>query len=102
MRRVAGIIGPALFFLALVNFGAFAVSTFVLGGDALSGKQEDGHFYVSHKGNYTEVSEAAWRYSLAQSLSVFVTHPLGMLGAVLFGLTHRRIAIFDRDGKFTS
>jgi hypothetical protein len=87
MTRLAEKIAIALIVLAVLNFLAFAVSTEMLKGDAVSGKVEDGHFYVAYKGEYTEVSEAAWHYSMIQTISVFVTWPIGMLGMGYFGIS---------------
>jgi hypothetical protein len=83
VRRWAGRIGGALFAVALVNFTAFFVLSLAWGGDALSGKVADGRFYLGHKGRYVEVSEAKWRASRAHAISVWVTHPLAIIGGGL-------------------
>jgi len=57
--------------LALVNFVSFFAGCLYLGGDALNGKIEDGHFYLSNHGKLTEVSEGVYRYSQLHALSVF-------------------------------
>jgi hypothetical protein len=90
VRRWAGRIGGALGVVGLVNFIAFFVLSLAWGGDALSGKVVDGRYYLGHKGRYVEVSEARWRASRAHAISVFVTHPLAILGAGLLANQARR------------
>ena len=90
MKALAGPIGMALFFLAIINFAAFAVIALSIGGDALNGKQENGHYYVSSHGKLTEVSRSVWLYSAAHSISLFVTHPLGFAGAGLAAWSNRK------------
>jgi hypothetical protein len=80
MRRWAAILGTVLFVVAMVNFTAFFIAALVLGGDALNGKVEDGHYYLRNKRKYTEVSRDVWLYSRAHAISVLVTHPLGAFG----------------------
>jgi hypothetical protein len=72
--------GLFLFFVAVVNFLAFGIAAVSLGGDALNGKAEGGHYYLAHRGNLTEVSESVWTYSRIHSISVIITHVLGILG----------------------
>jgi hypothetical protein len=67
--------------IGLANFVAFAVVALWLGGDAINGKCESGHFYLANHGKYTEVSEAAFNYSRWHALSLIITHPLAMAAA---------------------
>ena len=90
-RRWAGVVGTVVFFAAVINFATFWVASLCLGGDALHGKIDDGHHYLSLKGRYTEVSESVWHYSRIHTISVFVTHPLGILvGGGLIAYSSRR------------
>lgn len=108
-RRWAGRIGAALFALALVNFLAYSVHTGSLGGSAYNGERvagwrsvsaggqqytegngpapvrAGGRYYVSAHGRYTEVTEQQWRSVRAHEVTVYITHPLGLLvgGALL-------------------
>lgn len=59
-------------YLATANFICFFVVASYLGGDALGGKNANGHFYLSSHGKLTEVSEAVYRYSQLHGLSVFL------------------------------
>ena len=76
-------LGPTLFVLALVNFFAFVVVALALGGDALNGKAVDGVYYLSNHGKLTEVSRGVWNYSYWHTISIFITHPLGILTMAL-------------------
>ena len=62
--------------IALINFMAFFIVVDNIGGDAVSGKIEAGHYYVASHGHYTEVSRALYIYSYIHTVSVFVTYPL--------------------------
>ena len=71
-------ISLCLFILAFVNFTLFWSVSLCLGGDALNGKIENGHYYLANHGELKEVSEATWNYSYYHSVSVLITHPLGI------------------------
>lgn len=73
-----------LFFIALINFAIFVMVAVNIGGDAISGKVENGRYYLSNHGKLTEVSPAVWQYSKIHAISVWITHPLGLAGAALF------------------
>ena len=88
--RTAQRICNALCFLAVANFLAFAIITSILGGDALNGKIEDGHYYLRYGSRYTEVSAMVFQYSRLHALSLFVTHPLAMFASFLIYRTKSR------------
>ena len=67
------------FFVGIVNFVIFWFAALYLGGDAISGKMVDGHFFLSSHGHLTEVSQSVFTYSKWHVLSVFVTHPPAIL-----------------------
>ena len=71
-----------LFYLAFVNFAAFAVVAARLGGDAVSGKVESGRYYLSSHGVRTEVSRAVYNYSLVHTVSTWITHGLALVGVL--------------------
>jgi hypothetical protein len=75
----------ALGVVAVVNFTVFFFSCLFLGGEALTGHEAAGHYYLASKGQLTEVSRTVFQYSLWQTRSVFVTHGLAVLvGLVCF------------------
>jgi hypothetical protein len=65
--------------LALVNFAAFFCIALLIGGDALNGHSDAGHYYLNNHGRLTEVSRAVFTYSKWHAISVLVTHPLAIL-----------------------
>jgi hypothetical protein len=73
-------LGIILFFIAFFNFAVFWIVAVCIGGDAISGKVENGRYYVANHGRYTEVSREVWTYSKFHSSSVWITHPIGILG----------------------
>ncbi|EJN09921.1 hypothetical protein PMI42_06483 [Bradyrhizobium sp. YR681] len=87
------------FSLCMLNFVAFAVGAFALGGDAINGKIVGEHFYLAEHGKLAEVSEAVYTYSLWHARSVFVTHPLAILAAWLARLEQQARKAARRDGN---
>ena len=75
--------GRRLFYwAALINFVLFVAGTFVLGGDALNGHVDGGHYFVGSHHHFTEVSRAAYWYSAIHALSVVVTLPIAAVMAL--------------------
>ena len=68
-----------VFIVAIVNFAVFVLVAMRIGGDALNGKVENGHYLLNSHGTYTEVSHRLFLYSQIHASSLFVTHPLGLL-----------------------
>jgi hypothetical protein len=58
-RRFMWIMMPIL----ILNMLSCFVGTFILGGDALYGYIEDGHYFVTYKGEIAEVTSPQWIYS---------------------------------------
>lgn len=76
-------LGKILVFGAVVNFLSFVVVSGSLGGDALNGRIEDGDYLLSNRGRLTQVEPWVWHYSRAHAISIFLTHPLGVVGFLL-------------------
>ena len=88
--------------ITLLNFVVFVGLTLHLGGDAVNGKVESGHYYLwgynahTRTKGYTEVSEGVYRYSRLHTYSVLVTWPLMLLGGlVLRRKRHRQTGGLD-------
>ena len=68
----------------MLNFLIFVAGAIYLGGDAVNGKVEGGHYYLfgsrSESGRkvYTEVTKPVFTYSRWHVYSIFVTWPLVM------------------------
>jgi hypothetical protein len=83
-------IGKLLFIGGLGNSALFCILSAVLGGDALNGRiDEDGKHLVSSRGRSTVVSPAVWYLSRAHALSLFLTHPLAILGGMMMARNGR-------------
>jgi hypothetical protein len=65
--------------LCVMNFIAFYIVSSLIGGDAINGKIEYGQYFLGEHGRFTQVSQAIFAYSRWHMLSLFMTHPLGML-----------------------
>jgi hypothetical protein len=72
-----------VFIIAIINFFAYLVMTTRLGGDAVNGKFENGHYYLANHGRLTEVSKEVFNYSRWHTYSLWITHPLAVLAAYL-------------------
>jgi hypothetical protein len=70
-----------VFVIGFVNFAAFFVIALLLGGDAINGQFENGHYYLANHGVLTEVSKGIYFYSYVHAASIFVTHPLALFSA---------------------
>lgn len=80
LKRIK-IIAGILIGIATLNFIAFFIVAICVGGDAINGKTEGGHYFVADHGKLTEVSRALWIYSRIHACSVMVTYPV----AIVFG-----------------
>lgn len=74
-----------------VNFLAFLLSYLILGGDALSGKTEQGHYYLGDHGVFTEVSRTIFIYSACHAYSA-------LLGMIAFVWAARKLKVRQRSG----
>ena len=84
-----------MFILGFINFVAFCVISERIGGEAIHGKVESGHYFLAtgyiNRGvpnpeipdEYIEVSPDIFRYSQVHGYSVLVMFPLGLIGALL-------------------
>lgn len=91
----AGRLGAVLFLIAWCNFALFIATSVYLGGDALSGKVENGHHYLSRLNHretkYVETSPSLWKLSRIQGISALVTHAIGIfVGGGLMTYANRR------------
>ena len=67
-----------LIFAGIINFSIFWFAALYFGGDAVSGRVIDGHYFLSNHGRLHEVSRAVFTYSKWHVYSLFVTHPLAI------------------------
>jgi hypothetical protein len=66
--------------IGFANFFWFMIESTRFGGDALNGFVRDGHYFVTSHGLATEVDRATYEWSRFHAVSVFVTHPLALVG----------------------
>lgn len=79
-----------IFAVAILNFLLFFLISLFIGGDAFTGKIEDGHYYVGNHGHYTEVSYFVFACSKLHASSVCITHPLAMVASLVYWITGGR------------
>ncbi len=68
------------FVVGIINFASCALISFFIGGDALNGHIENNRYFLNNHGTLTETSKAVFIYSKIHASSLFLTHPLAMLG----------------------
>jgi len=74
----------ALIALAAIHFALFVGTIVVLGGDALTGRVADGHYFLGNHSLMVETSRATWLFSAAVGRSlIYGTFPLGVIAALL-------------------
>ena len=77
--------------LGVLNFAIFVAVSMYLGGDAVNGKVEGGHYYLfGERKVYTEVSERVFNYSKWHVYSVLATWPLVMASAYALNRIRKR------------
>ena len=84
-----------------INFFAFVAVASYLGGDAVNGKVENGHYYlfgyIYHLGGkgYTEVTRGMFTYSKWHAYSVITTVFLCMIAAFIGNKLKARISALE-------
>jgi hypothetical protein len=74
----------ALIALAAIHFALFVGTIVALGGDALTGRVDDGHYFLGNHGLTVETTRRAWLFSAAVGRTlVYGTFPLGVIAALL-------------------
>jgi hypothetical protein len=80
VRGLLGVVAALTVALAAYGFIVYVDEAQRLGGDALSGYAQEGHYYVGNHGRYTEVTPEQWELSRAHGIRMFVMQPLALLG----------------------
>jgi hypothetical protein len=80
MKKLYTIVG----IVAVLNFVAYLIVTSQIGGDAINGGEQAGHFYLSAHGRRTEVSRSTYMFSRYHTYSLWITHPLAMICGFLY------------------
>ena len=78
-----------IFLLCILNFVVFWIVAVLIGGDAVNGYHQGGHYFLKSHGKATEVSEAVFDYSKWHARSLYATHPLAFICAALLLLRAR-------------
>jgi hypothetical protein len=74
-KRISKVV-IALSPITLLNFIAFLIVTYHLGGDAVNGKIVSGHYYVGSHGQYSEVGFGTFLYSAIHTCATVLTFVL--------------------------
>lgn len=87
VRPVLGIVAAVIVAMAVYGVVTFVAETQRLGGDALNGYVQDGHYYVADHGRYTEVTPEQWELSRAHTIRMLVMQPLAVvaIGFLILG-----------------
>jgi hypothetical protein len=92
MDRLLNVLGV----LFLANFATFFVVALYLGGDALNGYAENGHYFLRLHHQITEVSQPVFEYSWWHAVSLFI-----MIGLVYAAAAVRWVAKAFRSDPTT-
>lgn len=65
-------------YVGFANLVLFLIMSIFVGGDALSGYAEEGEYFVSDHGKYTQVDIFTWYLSRTLGLGAFVFIPLAI------------------------
>ena len=82
---------------ALLCFYVFLNDASRLGGDAIAGKVENGHYYVGSPRGYTEVTFAEYRTNKILAITVMITFPVATIALVI--VERDRTKAFERYFK---
>jgi hypothetical protein len=63
----------------LLNFIIWTGGMLYLGGEAVTGKEEGGYYYLHSRKGYTEVSAQVYQYSKIHTYTVYVSGPFCLL-----------------------
>ncbi|MFL5440482.1 MAG: hypothetical protein ACJ79W_15090 [Myxococcales bacterium] len=69
--------------LAAIHFALFVGTIVALGGDALTGRVEDGQYLLGNHGQFIQVGRGTWLFSAVVGRTlVYGTFPVGVLAAL--------------------
>ena len=83
--------------VALLFFYEFLNHASKLGGDALAGRVEDGHYYVGSSRGYTEVTFTEYRTNKLLAVAVIIIWPVTILSLIY--VERERTKAFERRLK---
>ena len=96
-RRVAGI----LLAITFLNWFAFMGVAQFLGGDALRGKVEDGHYFLGMGGAYVEVTYPVYLYSALHTIASLFGLGLGAVSGVIYALAREHEQVLAREEEYS-
>lgn len=82
--------------VAFPNFLAFVIGNFYLGGDALNGYVQAGHYFVCAHGGCREVAASVWKYSWWHAVTGIGGIWLVLVEAATFVTTGDIVLRFDK------
>lgn len=69
--------------IGLGNYLLYALTSYLMGGDALHGHIAQNHTDIAANGGFIEVGHAVFMFCKWQAYSLLLTFPLGLLGACM-------------------
>ncbi len=72
-----------LVLFVIVNIACFWFHSLYLGGEAINGRIENGHYFVANHGRLTEVTEVQFTANKLHGLSVLVLFGIGLLANLI-------------------
>jgi hypothetical protein len=95
LKKILQVVAVLLVLVGTINFLWFLLECRSLGGDALNGFERDGHFFVVRGTQSREVESGAWHWNRLHAVSLFVTHPLGIISILylIFAVAGSRFVV---------
>jgi hypothetical protein len=82
--------GNILIAVWIASLVVFVVVTIIIGGDAINGKTEGGHYYLYLQGHLNEVSSSIWHFDRTFTIFIMIVSPLSALGGTVLKAMSRK------------
>lgn len=76
VARLFALLGAVI---GLGNLFLYLLITPMIGGSAINGRVQNGHYYLSEHGHYTEVSQQLYWLNVVHGRSLLFTVPAGLM-----------------------
>ncbi len=101
-RTRSGKLGGLLFFGWVANMLACGIVASVLGGDAISGHESAGHYFLGDHGRFTEVSKLIFELSRLHVLSTLISLPFALIGWLLLFFNYSQVDLAAQEQETAS
>jgi hypothetical protein len=97
IRTRSGKLGVVFFFGWIANAFACSIIASILGGDASSGHESAGRYFLGSHGIFTEVSKLVFQYSRIHTISMLASIPLALIGWLLLFYSYSQLDLIAQE-----